>query len=78
MNTKNTRIITKLGDILRARNITQAQLADMTGLRPSTISEIVRDSRTTINKEHIARIADALNIDDIRELIDLVDGDRRL
>ena len=67
-----TKIVTKLGELLTNRGITQAQLAEMTGLRPSTISEIVRDTRTVINKEHIAKIANALNIDDIREIIDLV------
>lgn len=67
-----TKIVTKLGELLTNRGITQAQLAEMTGLRPSTISEIVRDTRTVINKEHIAKIANALNIGDIREIIDLV------
>ncbi|GBK62051.1 helix-turn-helix transcriptional regulator [Paenibacillus macerans] len=49
--------------------MTQLQLAEKAELRPSTISEIVRDSRTVINKEHLAKIADALEIDDISELI---------
>ena len=61
------KLVTKLGNVLKERGITQARLAEMTGLRPNTISEIVRDSRTTINKEHFAMIAEALDIDDIRE-----------
>lgn len=62
-------VVSRVGEILKRRGMTQLQLAEKTELRPSTISEIVRDSRTVINKEHLAKIADALEIDDISELI---------
>ncbi|MEC0330618.1 helix-turn-helix transcriptional regulator [Paenibacillus macerans] len=62
-------VVSRVGEILKRRGMTQLQLAEKAELRPSTISEIVRDSRTVINKEHLAKIADALEIDDISELI---------
>lgn len=42
----------------------------MSGLRESTISDIVRGTRTVINFEHLSKIAEALEIDNITELID--------
>lgn len=61
----------KVSDILAERNITRSALAEMTGLRPNVISEICNNQRTTINREHIARIAKALGITDVSELIEL-------
>lgn len=61
----------KVSEILNERNITRSALAEMTGLRPNVISEICNNQRTTINREHIARIAKALEITDVNELIEL-------
>ena len=35
-----------------------------------SISDIVRGTRTVINFEHLSKIAEALKVNDIRELID--------
>ncbi len=61
----------KLKQILKDRNITQKELAQMSGIRESTISAIVRESKSVLNFEHFSKIANALNISDIRELIEL-------
>ena len=55
---------------LKERNITQKKLAQMSGIRESTISDIVRGTRTVINFEHLSKIAEALEIRDIDQLID--------
>ncbi len=39
-------------------------------LKNSLISDIVRGTRTVINFEHLSKIAEALQVEDIRELID--------
>lgn len=62
----------KIKEILEERNITQKKLSEMSGIRESTISDIVRGSRTVINFEHLSKIAEALEITDITELIDFV------
>lgn len=59
----------KLKDILKQRNMTQKELAEMANIREATISEIVRGSRTVININHLTAIAEALNITDIEQLI---------
>jgi len=61
----------KIKDILSERDMTQKELADKSEVRESTISDIVRGSRTVINFKHLAAIADALEITDITELIEL-------
>lgn len=65
------KISIRLRPLLSERGITQKELAEKTGLREATISRIARDAGTSISFEHLARIADALNVDDIRELIEL-------
>jgi len=61
----------RLKELLDERGIKQKDLAEMTGIRESTISDICRGSRTVMNFEHISKIAEALKITDIRELIEL-------
>ena len=61
----------RLKELLDERGIKQKELAEMTGIRESTISDICRGSRTVMNFEHISKIAEVLNIDDIRMLIEL-------
>lgn len=61
----------KVKELLDKRGITQKKLAELSGIRESTISDIVRGTRTVINFEHLAKIAEALEIDDIHDLIEL-------
>ncbi|MCC8050128.1 MAG: helix-turn-helix transcriptional regulator [Clostridiales bacterium] len=42
----------------------------MTGIRESTISDVVRSTRTVINFEHLSKIAEALEISEISQIID--------
>ncbi|WP_342437832.1 helix-turn-helix transcriptional regulator [Paenibacillus sp. FSL L8-0436] len=59
----------KVDEIIRARGITQTELAAKAGLRQASISELSNNMRNSINREHLAKIADALEIDDITELL---------
>lgn len=60
----------KVKEAIERRGITQKRLAEMAGIRESTISDIVRGTRTVINFEHLSKIAEALEVNDITELID--------
>lgn len=66
------RIKLKVKELLEERNMTQKKLSQLTGIRESTISDIVRGSRTVMNFEHISKIAEALEIEEISKLIDFV------
>lgn len=62
-------IYVRLNEILEKMNMTQKQLADITELRPATISEICNNQRSALNKQHLVKIMQALDIDDISDLI---------
>lgn len=70
MKKKNYKVKLKVKELLEERNITQKKLAQISGIRESTISDIVRGTRTVINFEHLSKIAEALKIDNISQLID--------
>lgn len=59
----------RLDEILKERGRSQAWLAKEACIRPTVINEMCRNIRTTINKEYVASVAEALGITDIRELI---------
>ena len=60
----------KVKDLIDEKGMTQKTLAQLSGIRESTISDIVRGTRTVINFEHLSKTAEALKVNDIRELID--------
>lgn len=61
----------KLKEILTERNMTQSELAKLSNLSETVISIFVRGKGNSINKEYLSKIASALNIEDIRELLEL-------
>lgn len=63
------RLHVRIKEVLKERNITQKELAELTGIRPAAISELANNLRTTINREHIERIAEVLEITRIDDLI---------
>jgi putative transcriptional regulator len=64
------RIVITLDKVLAERNnMSQKELAEKTGIRAAAISELYNNQRKSINKEHLEKIAEVLEIEDIRELI---------
>lgn len=61
----------RLKEVLDEKGIKQKELAEMSGIRESTISDIARGSRTVMNFEHVAKIAEVLGITHISDLIEL-------
>ncbi|AXH71247.1 putative XRE family transcriptional regulator 2 [Bacillus phage BSP36] len=71
MPKRTYKIHVKIKKVLEARGLSQKDLAEMTGIRAAAISEMAQGTRTVINKSHLYKIMDALNItrlDDILEL----------
>lgn len=69
-------IVLKLRYQLNKRNMTQKELAELTSIRPNAISALARGYVDRLNLDHLERIADALDITDINELIELVPQSR--
>lgn len=57
-----------LKEILKTKNMSQIDLADKTGLTRTVISEIATNRRTSINREHITKVIQALEITDLNEI----------
>lgn len=64
------KIVIKIGDLLIKHDISLRELSRLTDVRHSALSELINYKRQNINFGHIERIAEALNIEDIREIID--------
>lgn len=61
----------KLKELLIARNMTQSQLAELADVRPNAISNLCRGYVDRLSIEHLEKICEALQLNDVNELIQL-------
>lgn len=61
----------KLKELLEERNLTQAQLAEMSQIRPNAISNLCRGYVDRLSIEHLEKICDTLQLESISQLIEL-------
>lgn len=61
----------KLGELLVEKDLEQKQLAELTGVTTRAISELVNNKQKRITLDSLAKISDALEIDDISDLIEI-------
>ncbi len=69
------KVIVKISDLIKQRGISLRELSRLSDVRHAALSELANGKRANINFAHIEKIADALGISDIREIIDFVEGD---
>lgn len=62
----------RLKPLLKERGIEQKELAEIAGLTERTVSELVNNKTKRYPKEALEKIAVALNIDDINDIITIV------
>lgn len=62
-----------INELLNEYDLTINKLHLLTGIRRATLSELANGKRQRIQLEHIEKIALALEIDDINEIITLKD-----
>ena len=60
-----------INDLLEERQMSLRELARLSGIEPSNLSNLANGKRQKIYLEHIERIADALEIDDISRILKL-------
>ncbi|WCS69826.1 hypothetical protein Goe25_01980 [Bacillus phage vB_BsuM-Goe25] len=61
----------KIKEVLESKGMAQKDLAEMTGIRAAAISEMAQGTRTVINKSHLTKIMDALNITRLEDILEL-------
>ena len=67
------KVIVKINELLQQENISLRELSRLTDIRHAALSELANQKRQNINFSHIEKIADALNIENIREIITIED-----
>ena len=67
------KVIVKINEFLQQENISLRELSRLTDIRHAALSELANQKRQNINFSHIEKIADALNIEDIRDIITIED-----
>ena len=67
------KIKVKIHELINQRGISLRELSRLTDIRHDTLSELANHKRQNINFHHIEKIADTLELDDIREIRDLIE-----
>lgn len=65
------RVHVRINEILHNKGISLRELSRLTDIRHAALSELANNKRENVNFGHIERIAEALNITDISEIIEL-------
>jgi transcriptional regulator with XRE-family HTH domain len=65
----------RVKELLEERGITQKELSDMADVRPAAISALARGYVERISIDHIVKIANALGITDLREILTLEENE---
>ena len=65
------KIKSNLKQLLESKGWEQKKLSEVTGIREATISEMCRNINKTYPRQVLLRIADALEINDINEIIEI-------
>jgi len=67
------KVVINISKLVKEHQITLRELSRLSDVRHAALSELSNGKRENINFSHIERIADALNITDIRNIIDLIE-----
>lgn len=70
-DTQGRKVEILINNLLAERKMSLRELARLSGIEPSNLSNLANGKRERIYLEHIERIADALEIDDISKIIRL-------
>lgn len=65
------KVVVHIKNLVEKNEISLRELSRLTDIRHAALSELANQKRENINFRHIEKIADALDIDDIREIISL-------
>ncbi|MBB3111963.1 DNA-binding Xre family transcriptional regulator [Paenibacillus phyllosphaerae] len=71
------KVVIKIPELLTKHNISLRELSRLTDIRHAALSQLNNGKRQNINFSHIERLADTFDIVDIREIIELIDEEKR-
>ncbi len=70
------KVIIKIKELTEQRGISLRELSRQADIRHAALSELANHKKQSISFHHIEKLADALDIDDIRKIIDLASSDQ--
>ncbi|MCY9764746.1 helix-turn-helix transcriptional regulator [Paenibacillus alvei] len=65
-------LILKIDEIMKEKNLNTRKLSEMTGIRWNTVNDMVKNTAKHWVPENLEKIMDALDIEDISNLIERV------
>ncbi|MGG4042364.1 helix-turn-helix domain-containing protein [Bacillus smithii] len=71
------KVILTIDKAMKKQGLNQKELAELSGLREATVSMLVRNKYDRVQLAHLEAIADALDINDISELMTIVDDKQK-
>lgn len=75
MRQMGKKVVVKLHSLLGKMGISMRELSRRSGVRLAALIELANHQRQNINFKHIEQIAEALGIDDIREIVEITNID---
>lgn len=69
---KEKRIEVKINDLIRERNMSLRELGRLADIDISPLSRLANNERQRVDLGHLQRIAEALDIDDMNEILSIV------
>lgn len=63
----------QINKLLQQEDISLRELSRLTDIRHADLSELANQKRQNINFNHIKKVADVLNIEDIRDILTIED-----
>lgn len=68
---ENVKVVFKLEQLIKERNLLMKDLAEITGIRAGTLSDYAKGNPAVINSGHLLAMITALRITDISELLEI-------
>ncbi|MNN05895.1 helix-turn-helix protein [compost metagenome] len=67
------RVVVKIKELTKRHNISLRELSRLSDVRHAALSELANGKRESISFSHIEKIAEALKVSDIREIVEIID-----
>ncbi|AMK71810.1 MULTISPECIES: helix-turn-helix domain-containing protein [Bacillus] len=65
------RVVLRIDMLMDRYGLNQGEFAEKVGIRPAAISQLSRNHVVRISIDHLERIVNTFEIDDIREIIEI-------
>ncbi|MED1923832.1 helix-turn-helix transcriptional regulator [Bacillus velezensis] len=66
------RVVLRIDKLMEKHELNQGEFSEKVGIRPAAISQLSRNHVVRISIEHLDRIVNTFEIDDINEIIEII------